>query len=217
MEPVTLATDLILAIQGFAFGLYLLLLLRKKRKTDDITTLMWIGGFFSIGLFALFGALSHGTTSVILGELLWPPTMIFGGISFIFIVTGSIIYQKETNYAKFIVIPVILVIGYFILGFVTGWPFLLWVILLLICSVIIYYFAYEAKKEKKLLAKYLIIGLTVVIIAGLVQGIGGFIGYRAMIGPNNEYLFQPHNDIFHIIAMVGLSIFFIGFRKEILM
>jgi hypothetical protein len=63
----------------------------------------------------------------------------------------------------------------------------------------------------------LIRGLTIILISGIIQAIGGLIGYQIYFGPNNQYLFTPHNDIFHIIAMIGLYVFFIGFRKETLL
>ncbi|TFG00051.1 MAG: hypothetical protein EU541_03420 [Promethearchaeota archaeon] len=216
-EPTTLITDLLLAIEGFLFAIILLYLWFKnkdKKKTDSLSVLMWIGGFISIGLFSLFGAIAHGTFSQPLSDIVWPFTMIFGGICFIFILTGVIIYQKETDFLLLLLMPLVLVIIYFILGFITNWPFLLWVILLIICSVIIYIFSFKAKQEGKGLAIYLIVALTVILISGVVQAIGGIIGFTIDYGTNNEFLFQPHNDIFHIIAMVGLAIFFLGFWKQ---
>ncbi len=216
-EPVTFATDLILAIQGFLFAALLLYLWTKSKdmkKADRTSLLNWVGGFISIGLFALFGAISHGVFSQELSDMLWPFTMIFGGISFIFIVAGVIIYQKETDYLLLLLIPVTLVVIYFIVGFISGWPFLVWGILLIFCSIIIYFFSFKAKQEGKELAIYLIIGLTIVLIAGVVQIIGGFIEYKPLFGASNQFKFQPHNDIFHIIAMVGLAIFFWGFWKQ---
>lgn len=216
-EPTTLATDLLLAIEGFFFAgllLYLWIKNEDQKKTDSLSQVMWIGGLLSIGLFALFGAISHGTFSKVLSDILWPFTMIFGGVSFVFFVAGVIIYQKESDYLLLLLIPVILVVIYLILGFIIDWPFLLWVILLIICSIIIYIFSFKAKQEGKGLALYLIVGLTIVLIAGVVQAIGGIIGFTMEYGANNEFLFQPHNDIFHIIAMVGLAIFFWGFWKQ---
>jgi MFS family permease len=216
-EPTTLATDLLLALQAFLFAAILVYLLAKnddKKRMDSLTQLMWIGGFISIGLFALFGAISHGTFSKPLSDLLWPFTMIFGGICFIFIVAGIIIYQKETDFFLLLLIPLILVVIYFIVGFISGWPFIVWGILLIFCSIIIYFFSFRAKQEGKGLGIYMIIGLTVILISGIVQIIGGIIGFTLDYGINNEFLFQPHNDIFHIIAMIGLAIFFLGFWKQ---
>ena len=86
---------------------------------------MWIGGFFSIALFTFFAALSHGVTSIALEDIFWPPTMIFGGITFIFFVAGVIIYQKE-EVTSLIIIPVILVIIYLIMCVLLSWSFLVW-------------------------------------------------------------------------------------------
>ena len=213
IDIVTLFTDLALAIEAFIFAFILLALLLKKEDRKDLPTLMWILTFISVGLFALFGAISHGSNLQAVGDALWPPTMIFGGIAFIFLVAGLIIYQKEKKYLLLLVIPIILVIGYLIMGFIINWPFLLWVFLLLICSIIIYIFAFRAKREGKIAGKYIIIGLTIVIIAGVVQAIGAIIGIEIIFGPSNEFRFEPHNDIFHIIAMVGMYYFFLGFKK----
>lgn len=216
-EPTTLATDLLLAVQGFLFAailVYFWFKKKDKKRKDSLSQLMWIGGFISIGLFALFGAISHGTFSKPLSDILWPFTMIFGGICFIFIVAGIIIYQKETDFFLLLLIPVVLVLIYFIVGSISGWPFIVWGILLIFCSIIIYFFSFRAKKEGKGLALYMITGLTVILISGVVQIIGGVIGFEIIYGENNEFLFQPHNDIFHIIAMVGLFIFFLGFWKQ---
>ena len=187
----------------------------KKSDKRDKPTLMWIGGFFCVALFALFGALSHGTDLIALGDVLWPPTMIFGGIAFIFFVAGVIIYQKGTGYGKLLIIPIILVIIYFIVGFIINWPFLLWVVLLIICSIIIFIYAFKLKKEEKPIAKYIIRGLTIIIIAGVIQAVGGIIGYQSFFGPSNEFLFQPHNDLFHLVAMIGL-IFLTFMRVQLL-
>lgn len=216
IEIVTFFTDMAAAIQGFLFGLFLLYFWIKNKDNRKTTTIMWIGACFSIGLFALFGALSHGSDSISVGDALWPPTMIFGGVAFIFLVAGVIIYQKETDYNKLLVIPIVLVIGYLIVCILVNWIFIIWVILLLVCSVIIFIYAFKAKHDNKALAPYLIYGLIIVLIGGVIQAIGSIIGYETMIGPNNEYLFKPHNDIFHIIAIIGVTVLFIGFRKELL-
>ena len=215
VEPVTFATDMILAIQGLIFGFILLYYWKKNDDKRNLYSLMWIGGFFSVMLFAFFGALSHGTDSMRLADIFWPPTMIFGGISFIFFVAGVIIYQKVSNYKTVLIIPIVLVIIYLIVGFLVNWPFILWVILLVVCSVFIYLYAFKAKNDGKELAPYLIRGLTIIIIAGVIQAIGGIIGYQTHFGPDDQYLFTPHNDIFHVIAMIGLYIFFKGFKKDL--
>ena len=216
IEPITFGTDLALTIQGTIFGLLLIFYLSKNKERRTLPNFMWICGFFSVALFALFGALSHGTNLIALEDVFWPPTMIFGGVAFIFFVTGVIIYQKESNYGVLLLIPIFLVILYFIIGFLINWPFLLWVFLLLICSVIIFIYAFRAKRQQKIAGKYLIWGLIIILISGVVQAIGGIIGYQTYFGPSNEFLFTPHNDIFHIVAMIGLTYFFIGFRKDIL-
>jgi hypothetical protein len=215
IEPVTFATDMILAIQGLVFGSMLLYFYLKNKDKRSLYSLMWIGGFFSVMLFAFFGALSHGTDSIRLADIFWPPTMIFGGISFIFFVAGVIIYQKVSNYKILLIIPIVLVIIYLIVGFLINWPFIIWVILLIICSVFIYLYAFKAKNDGKELAPYLIRGLTIIIIAGVIQAIGGIIGYQTYFGPDDQYLFTPHNDIFHVIAMIGLYVFFKGFKKDL--
>lgn len=214
MEPVTIITDGLSAILGLVIGIYLLYYYFKHEDKRKKETLMWIGAFFSIALFALFGAISHGVTSIALGDIFWPPTMIFGGITFIFFVAGVIIYQKE-EITSLIIIPVILVIVYLIMCVLLNWSFIIWVLLLLICSVIIFFYAFKAKREGKVLAPYLIYGIIIVIISGVVYAVGSMIGYQTMFGPNNEYLFKPHNDIFHTIAMIGMCVFFWGFRKEL--
>ena len=215
MEPVTVVTDGILAILGFIFGIILLYYYIKDKESRKKDSLMWIGTFFSVALFAFFGAVSHGVTSIALGDLFWPPTMIFGGITFVFLLAGVIIYQKE-EISIILIIPVILVVLYLILCVLLNWAFLVWVILLLICSIIIFFYAFKAKRDGKELAPYLIYGLIIILIGGVIQAIGGIIGYQTYFGPNNEYLFKPHNDIFHVIAMIALFVFFIGFKKELI-
>jgi hypothetical protein len=81
--------------------------------------------------------------------------------------------------------------------------------------VFIYLYAFKAKNDGKELAPYLIRGLTIIIIAGVIQAIGGIIGYQTYFGPDDQYLFTPHNDIFHVIAMIGLYVFFKGFKKDL--
>ncbi|HEY0088619.1 MAG TPA: hypothetical protein VGB37_07235, partial [Candidatus Lokiarchaeia archaeon] len=76
-EPVTIVTDLILASLGFLFGLILLYYYTKKNDKHRKDSIFWISTFFLVGLFALFGAISHGSTSIKITSILWPPTMIF--------------------------------------------------------------------------------------------------------------------------------------------
>ena len=215
VEPVTFATDMLLAILGLVFGSILLYYYLKNEDRRKLYSLMWVGGFYSVMFFAFFGAISHGTDLIKLADIFWPPTMIFGGISFIFFVAGVLIYQKETGYLKLLIIPIILVIFYLIIGFLINWPFIIWVILLIVCSILIYLYAFRAKNEDKELAPYIIKGLTIIIISGIIQAIGGIIGYQTYFGPNDQYLFTPHNDIFHVIAMIGLYVFFKGFKKDL--
>ncbi len=215
MEPVTIVTDGILAIMGFLFAALLLYYWFKIEGERPRTTLMWIGSLISTALFAMFGALSHGMTSITIGDILWIPTYIFGGVAFIFLVTGVMIYEREENYEKLITIPVVLVVIYLILGILLNWMFLLWVFLLVICAVVILFFSFKARKDGKELANYLILGLIIIIIAGVVQAIGGMLGLSTTFGPSNEFLFSPHNDIFHIIAIFGVIVLFIGFKKEL--
>lgn len=213
MEPVTVITDGLVAVLGLIFGTILLYYYIKNKDSRKKDSLMWIGTFFSVALFAFFGAIAHGVTSIALEELFWPPTMIFGGLTFVFLLAGVIIYQKE-EITSLLVIPVILVVLYLILCVLLNWVFLVWVILLLICSFFVFFYAFKAKRDGKELAPYMIYGLIIILIGGVVQAIGGIIGYQTYFGPNNVYLFRPHNDIFHVIAMVALFVLFTGFRKE---
>lgn len=214
-EPVTVLTDGILALLGLIFGIILLYYYIKNSESRKKDSLMWIGTFFSVALFAFFGAMAHGVTSIALEEIFWPPTMIFGGITFVFLVAGVIIYKKE-EITSLLIIPVILVVLYLILCVLLNWAFIIWVILLLICSLVIFIYAFKAKRDGKELAPYLIYGLIIILIGGVVQAIGGIIGYQTYFGPNKLYLFKPHNDIFHVIAIIALFVFFMGFKKELI-
>jgi hypothetical protein len=44
--------------------------------------------------------------------------------------------------------------------------------------------------------------------------LGSFLSNKAC-PPDNQYLFTPHNEIFHVIAMVGFYVFFKGFKEDI--
>ena len=80
-DPVTVVTDVLLFLEGMLFAVALFFH-QKGRNHQSIQMWCWIGTFSCIGLFALFGALAHGTHSLALEDVLWPPTVIFGGLSF---------------------------------------------------------------------------------------------------------------------------------------
>jgi hypothetical protein len=207
-EPVTLITDLLLFFQGLIYGILLLMRAKKKAQTAQ-NPLFWILTFLSIGIFALCGAISHGTPSVAVADLFWPPTVIFGGLAFFFFNIAVMIMQQPRPLTQVLRFPLILLVIYIVGLILADWAFILFVAYQLVCSVIIFILSARTQNEHiKPTIRQINFGLVVLLIAGGVQAVGSILGWRYYFGDDAQYLFQPHNDIFHIIAMYGVYLIY---------
>ena len=217
IQPITSVTDLIMTFEA-AILIYLIITNTKKSKLTDTSFKLWIGGYCCILLFSLLGAISHLLTDSDLVDIFWPPTMIFGGISFVFVVSALIFHVKPENNRPLLLIPIVLVIGYVIFAILNDWAFIVWVGLLVICSILIYILGISLIKKANAFGKYVIIGNSIVLLSGIVQAVGGMVFYPEgqdgfSLNSQGTAMFKPHNDAFHLIACIGLLIFYIGLKK----
>ena len=51
-------------------------------------------------------------------------------------------------------------------------------------------------------------------MAGAIQAVGSIMRLEYYYGPDPQFVFKPHNDIFHIIAAIGIAKIFSGLKRE---
>jgi Family of unknown function (DUF6962) len=209
-DPTTFITDLILTIESLFFGFMILRLWKQKNTSKEI--LIWIGTFLSISVFSLCGAISHGTKYVETADLFWPPTMIFGGLAFFFFNIGAILYVQKEEVKKHLILPIIFLVIYLIALPLLNWMFGIFVGYQLLCSILIYKYTIPVKENLDLCPS-LIKGLSILLFAGGIQAIGSLLGLEFLYGSNSQFIFKPHNDVFHLIAAVGLFVIFKGLQN----
>lgn len=216
-EPITSITDIMLVIEALIF-IYLIQKRKNPTESHKRHLAFWILSYATIATFALLGAISHFMRDSELQDIFWPPTMIFGGISFIFVVSALMFEKDEKPNAILLMVLVILVIGYIIIAYLFEWKFIIWVGMLGICSVFIYVLGIILLKDGNQIGKYAIIGISIMILAGVFQALGAMLFYTNNPDgfPLNDpvtAVFKPHNDGFHFIAAIGLFIFYLGIKK----
>jgi hypothetical protein len=210
-DPTTFVTDMLLFLQNAGFAIYLLVKTPRGEKRQ--ASIVWICTFLSIGIFAFCGAISHWTKYVAVSDVMWPPTMIFGGLAFFFFNVGVLMHIFGKNSRKHLVLPGLFLVIYLIIIPILDWLFILFVTYQLLCSIMIFLYAIPRQKADPFL-KSCVTGLIILLVAGVIQALGSMLGLKFLYGNAEQFIFKPHNDVFHIIAMIGLTIIFQGLRKN---
>jgi len=216
-EPITLITDGALGIQSFIFALLLAFYLAKNVEgtIKKESTLNWALCFFSMGIFALAGAIGHFTTSEEIYWSVWPFCVSFGAVALFFanlevqvLFFGSRKYQFVKTLIPYAVVQILII--------VFNYAFI-WFGVYLVYTVAVYFILYFIDKksgsqdrdtDKTKFIKVVGIYLFVFLILGIIQTIAKAAGWVIFFGPNSEYLFQPGNEIFHVAALILNQVFY---------
>lgn len=217
IQPITSVTDILLTIEA-AILIYFIISKAKKAQITDTSIKLWVGGYGCIMMFAILGAISHFLSDSRLVDIFWPPTMIFGGLSFVCVVSALIFHVKPDNNKPLLLLPIFMVIIYIIFAVIYEWQFIIWVGLLGICSILIYVLGIILHRKGHPISKFVLLGNTVILLSGIFQAIGGMFFYPEgqegiPLNSNGTAIFKPHNDGFHIIAGIGLFLFYLGIRN----
>lgn len=200
-EPMTMLTDLAITAIAWTFA---------RRLTSDerhnVYRSRWLWGvaFFFIGLGALLGAISHGLAAY-LGDaadtVIWKGTVYSIGLSMVFALGGAVDGTPLGSDARRILWGVN-VAGFLVYAaWMIGHDDFLYVIyhyvpaMLLIAA--LQAWAYLSRRSAGALA--ILSGVLVTLVGAVVQQSG----YSLHVHFN-------HNDLFHLIQMVGLALFFRG-------
>ena len=196
-EPTTAITDYIIFILGIIFG-GLTISIQNSQFHQ-----LWGASFISIGIGAFFGGTSHGFGPKMTGiyrKVLWRITIIFIGISGIFMAMSSSLFFITENgkYALFITAGVLLILYFLKIrkqdsfrSAVTFYMPLLGVTL--VGFSMAFYF------QNITGALFITIGLIVCITGSLTQ--------LLKISLHEKF---NHNDLFHVIQMLGMYLMYRG-------
>lgn len=196
-EPTTAITDYIIFILGIIFG-GLTISIQNSQFHQ-----LWGASFISIGIGAFFGGTSHGFGPKMKGiyrKVLWRITIIFIGISGIFMAMSSSLFFITENgkYALFITAGVLLILYLLKIrkqdsfrSAVTFYMPLLGVTL--VGFSMAFYF------QNITGALFITIGLIVCITGSLTQ--------LLKISLHEKF---NHNDLFHVIQMLGMYLMYRG-------
>ncbi|WP_371805218.1 DUF6962 family protein [Candidatus Lokiarchaeum ossiferum] len=217
IQPITSVTDILLTLEA-VFLIYLIVSKAKKANIFDASLKLWVGGYGCIVMFAILGAISHFLSDGFLVAIFWPPTMIFGGLSFVCVVSALIFHVKPDNNKLLLLLPIFMVIIYVIIAIIYEWKFIIWVGLLGICSILIYFMGFLLYKKDHPISKNILLGNTIILLSGIFQFVGGMFFYPEdqegiFLNPEGTAIFRPQNDGFHIIAGIGLYVFYLGIRN----
>ena len=194
-EPMTLATDYVLAALGVWFGVRL-----HRRAGPGDPRRFWAGAFWAMALAAFLGGTSHGFAPF-LGDLanaaLWRATMVAIGAAAVLLLYASLLRVSEARFWKW------LLVADFAL-------YSLWVCF--IDDDFFYAIVEYGGAMLVVLVIYLVLAVrlhpgAVWIIAGIAVSFIGAGIQQAGIAPHRHF---NHNDLYHVVQMVGLGLLYKG-------
>jgi Family of unknown function (DUF6962) len=222
-EPVTLFTDGFLGIQCLCYTFFLF---RHKSQSSSFQKLLpWLLGFLNLGIFAINGAISHFTTSESIYRITWPMCVIFGGLAILFFQYGLIYYNldEDQNQEKKIptphlILPFLGYLIYFIILYFQDWAFSIFSFYLVYFLLYFLYsfFVTRIDATQKTFHIKILKFLFFLLIFGVIQVIGKAISWNYYFGPNDQYLFQVGNEIFHIGIVFPVWYLYRVIKKEFL-
>lgn len=201
LEPTTMLTDF--AISAVAWWASWQLLFHVRHRPHRCRRLWGIGLLF-IGLGALFGGLSHGFAAYLddtADAVIWKSTVYAIGLSMVFAVAGSISGSPlgATTSRSFCVLNVIAFVLY--AAWMIGHDDFLYVIYYyvpaMLCIAALHGRAHLKYRSDG--AAWIMSGVVVTLLGAVVQ--------QSKI---SLHLHFNHNDLFHVIQIIGLALFFRG-------
>lgn len=196
-EPTTAITDYIIFLLGVFFGWSTLAI------QDSQFHQLWGASFISIGIGAFFGGTSHGfgpKMKEIYRKIIWRFTLIFIGISGLLIaMSSSVFFMTEKGENALFIIAGILLITYYLKirkqdSFRSAVTFYM---PLLGVSLVGFPMAFYFQDITGALS--ITIGLIVCIAGSLIQ--------KMKISIHEKF---NHNDLFHVIQMLGMFLMYRG-------
>jgi hypothetical protein len=206
-EPMTALTDLLLTVFTVVWALSLA---KITQEISDATLVYWSNAYWMTALSAFLGALSHGigpNLPVKSRAVLWRLTLIAIGWTAFFMLMGTfqnILSADSMRWLRWI--PIILIIFYHIALFKRDEfsTAILFYAPVMVIVLIAYSYAYL----------YLAIASALNVAIGMIISfIAAFIQFKKF-GLHKHF---NHNDIFHVVQLVGLYFIYLGIRNQFIM
>lgn len=199
LEPMTVATDYLLAVLGVVFGVRLF---RRPRLANGSRRL-WAGMFFAMAAAALAGGTVHGFAdrlSAFSIWLLWRLTVWSIGVATVCVVSAIARFAFSRSAARWVIALVVLQFVLYAIWMTThdgfGWVILEYAPAMLFVAGVSWWcgrrFGWRG-------APWVLSGVAVSFAAAFVQA-SGFSLHRHF----------NHNDLYHVIQMVGLYFLYRG-------
>ena len=193
-------TDYALAAMTVLFAV---LLLRSDQLHRQASVRLWAGAFIATALAAIMGGTYHGF-SLYLGdtgqEILWKATAYSMGFVSFFMLSGSIVASVRHPLRRWLLAAVVLKFFVYVVWMARhdDFRFVVYDYLSAMVGVLIFQAsaAYSRREES---AKWIIAGVLVSLIAARAQQ-SGFTIHENF----------NHNDVYHIIQMIAVYLFFKG-------
>lgn len=200
-EPMTTATDYMIAVAAFWFATQLLV---PSSRRNQLSQCSWGVAFIFLGLSALFGGTNHGFVNYMQQEsldLLWTGTLYCIGLAMFFVLVGTVSASVANRAWRFFfyVYSVVVCSAY------AWWIFdhddFVYAVLINVSTFVIIsglqlsaLKRYQAKSTKWILS-----GVTVSFLSAAIQR-SGF----------DLHVHFNHNDLYHVVQIVGLYLFYRG-------
>jgi len=196
-EPTTAITDFIIGVLGMAFGWQLF------NIPDSLFHFLWGNCFFAVGIGGFLGGISHGfgpRFSELLKKIIWRSTLIFVGVTGLSLSLAALTFFTNDKVQNLLmIIAALMLIFYFIqinkqdtFGQAVKFYFPLIVVSLFGFSIAYVTTGYLG-------ALFCSIGLVVSLVASWIQ----------MSGISLHQHFN-HNDLFHMIQILGMVLMYRG-------
>jgi hypothetical protein len=201
-EPMTLVTDYVIAVMGFYYWSALFDIKKRQKNTAKNS---WAFCFLFLGLAAFLGGTHHGFSAYFtpfLGQAIWKiTTYSIGIVSFLFVAgTAKGFFGPKAARVWSWIAGLKLVV--FWLWMISHSDFLYLVIDYVPSLTAVFVFSIIAfLKEKNVSSPWLAAGVIV-----------SFIGAGIQVGELSPHTFFNHNDLYHVIQMGALYLFFRGAR-----
>jgi hypothetical protein len=206
-EPMTTLTDLMLTVFT---AIWALSLAKLTQKYTDATLVYWSNVYWMTALSAFLGALSHGigpNLPVKSKTVLWRLTLIAIGWTAFFMLMGTFQNILSADSIKLLRwIPIILIIFYHIALFKRDEfsTAILFYAPVMVIVLIAYSYAYL----------YLSIASALNVVIGMIISFAAAVIQFKKIGIHKHL---NHNDIFHVVQLVGLYFIYLGIKNQFIM
>ncbi len=199
-EPMTAFTDLLIT---FFTSIWAVSLMQIAQASQLLTHTHWSNAFWMTAAGGLLGAISHGigpNLPAIVRTIIWRLTLIAIGWTAFFMLMGTLVYIPSAEQIWWLKwLPVIFLIAFHIRLFIKDdfSVVIAFYVPVLAIVFITYFYGYFVLARTP--AIYVIIGIIISFSAAFIQ--------QKKVGLHKHF---NHNDLFHIIQLVGLYLIYIG-------